>query len=182
MSPYQTWRFDSTLSANEQAAFESAARSAGLHAHAVSSSRLGASYILLNFPEGADPLEFAARYPSAVTYDSPIIALAIEPQAREALPNLREALGGPGAPAGVVRAEEQGEMLVLEFAPERSSWKLIQRVIEAELLRFGSATRATNLLSPLSLEMEAQIASDCLQCPELLPDRVLEALIHHVDR
>ncbi|GAC1360347.1 MAG: hypothetical protein NVSMB31_20510 [Vulcanimicrobiaceae bacterium] len=153
-----------------------------MQAHVASSSRFGTTYVLLQFSENADPLDLAARYPAAVTYACPIIALAIEPETRKALPNLREALCGPGAPVGAVRAEERGETLLLEFVPAQSSWKLIQRVIETELLRFGSATRTTTLLSPLSLDMEAQIVADCLQCPEILPERVLEALVADAHR
>lgn len=153
-----------------------------MQAHVARSPHFAATYVLLQYPESADALELEARYAAAATYDSPVIALAIEPEAREALPALSEALGGSGAPAGVLRAEVRADALLLEFVCARGSWKLIQRLIETELVRFGSTTRTTTLLSPLTLELEAQIASECLQCPEIAPDRVLEALTADANR
>jgi hypothetical protein len=117
-----------------------------------------------------------------VRNDAEIIALQIEPEAKDALPVLAQALGGPGAPAGVTRAEILADALALEFHPATTPWSTIRALIDTELARFGSTTRRTLLRSSLSLEMETQLAADGLQCAELGPDRILEKLIADVDR
>ena len=111
-----------------------------------------------------------------------IIALEIEPEAEDALPFLAQALGGPGGPAGVTRADVVRRVLFLEFRPSKTPWKTIRTLIDTELGRFGSTTRRTTLCSTLSLEMETQLAAEGLQCAEIAPDRVLEKLIADVDR
>jgi len=117
-----------------------------------------------------------------VTEDAEIIALEIEPEAEDALPILAQALGGPGGPAGVTRAEVVRHALMLEFRPAQTPWPTIRTLIDAELSRFGSTTRRTTLRSTLSLEMETRLAAAGLQCDEIAPDRVLEKLIADVDR
>jgi len=117
-----------------------------------------------------------------VSDDAEIIALEIEPEAEDALPFLEHALGGPGGPAGVSRAEVVRHSLMLDFRPARTPWPIIKTLIDAELSRFGSTTRRTTLRSSLSPEMEIRLAAAGLQCKDIAPDRVLENLIADVDR
>jgi len=140
------------------------------------------TYALIEGPEGVDPAELAARVPHARLYESPIIALAIEPLPPDALPQLEAALGGPGAPAGVEECTIRGGSLLLEFRPEVSAPNLILRIIDVELGRFGGARR-TRLLSPLPMATAAAIAAAGLQAPEIASDRVLESLLglEHVE-
>jgi len=97
-----------------------------------------------------------------VRNDAEIIALQIEPEAKDALPILAQALGGPGGPAGVTRAEVAGSALTLEFRPALTPWSTIRALLDTELARFGSTTRRTVLRSELSLELQTQIAADGL--------------------
>ena len=182
VSSYQTWRFDTGLPQKECSAFSAVASAAGMRSEVCSNERFGSTYVLLEIGEAARAQELAAKYPGATAFDPAIIALAIEPEAQDALPALASALSGPGAPAGMCSAQRRGNAVLVEFSPERTAWRTVKSVIDAELMRFGSATRRTSLLSPLSLEMESQIAADGLQCPGVEPSRVLEALLADVDR
>ncbi len=179
---YQTWRFDTDLPHDERSAFAAHASAAGVRPEMLSNARFASTYVLLEVPAGARVSELASRYPSAQKNESAIFALAIEPEAADALPALAAALGGPGAPEGVTRADIRDRALLLEFVPALTPWAVIKPLIDIELKRFGSTTRRTALLSPLSVVMEAQIAADGLQCPELQEGRVLEALVRDVDR
>ena len=98
------------------------------------------------------------------------------------MPTLLDALAGPGAPAGVLGAQKYERSLIVEFDPVRSSWTVLQALIDAELGRFGPAVRTTKLLAPLAPDIAAKIAADGLQCPDIQPTRVLETLVQHVDR
>ena len=182
VSPYQTWRFDEDLPHNERAAFAACAAAAGVRSEMRSNGRFASTYVLLDAPPEARLSELAARYPSAEKFEPAIIALGIEPEAADALQDLADAFGGPGAPAGVASALVRSSALVLEFAPAVSAWATIKALLDVELARFGSTARSTSLLSPLSTEMEAQIAAEGLGCPELAPSRVLETFVQDVDR
>lgn len=172
----QTWRFDSALSPGGRAALVAAAKSAGISCVARADERFGATYVLAAVPDPESGQEFAAQHSASATYEPPIIALAIEPQSADALPPLFEALGGAGAPAGIVGCERREDAVILEFTPAVTPWRLVRSLIDLELQRFASA-RKTTLLSPLTLQMQTQIAADGLDCPEIAPGRVLEALI-----
>ena len=181
VSPYQTWRFAGDLSHDERAAFAACAAEAGARAQMISNARFGETYVLLDVPDGAALSKLATAYPQAERSIPAIIALGIEPEAADALPALAQALGGSGAPAGVRRAEVRKAMLLLEFDPAQTAWLLMKTLIDTELLRFGSTTRRTSLLSPLTLEMETQIAADGLECPDMKTNRVLETFVSDVD-
>jgi hypothetical protein len=140
------------------------------------------TYALVEGPEGVDPAEVAELVPHARWYDSPIIALAIEPLPPDALPLLAAALGGPGAPAGVCDCVTSGNSLLVEFRPDMTPANLIARIIDVELRRFGGVRR-TRLLSPLPMAAAAAIAAQGLQAPQIASDRILEALLglEHVE-
>ena len=140
------------------------------------------TYALVEGPEGVDPSELAQLASDARWYETVIIALAIEPLPPDALPLLARALGGPGAPAGIIECVEMGPRLVLEFAPDVTPPALINRIIDVELRRFGGARR-TQLLSPLPTATLAAIAAQGLQAPEIASDRILESLLglEHVE-
>jgi hypothetical protein len=108
--------------------------------------------------------------------DRPIIALAVAPSAPEALRTIREALAGPGAPAGMRSCEQSGAALLLEWDFERTGVEVVLGLIDVELARFR-ASRVNALLTPLPLTWSARIAAVGLAAPEIAPDRVLEALI-----
>lgn len=176
MTLEQTWRLDSALSPDGRAELVAAAKARGMSCIARADERFGATYVLAAVPDAQMGQEFAAQHSASATYEPPIIALAIEPQSPDALPALFEALGGEGAPAGIVGCERREDAVILEFTPSVTPWRLVRSLIDVELQRFASA-RATVLLSPLTLQMQTQIAGDGLDCPQLAPDRVLEALI-----
>ncbi|MDP9018825.1 MAG: hypothetical protein M3N19_10945 [Candidatus Eremiobacteraeota bacterium] len=183
MTRYQTWHFDRTFPSDEQGALCSRAQELGLVALVESSTEFACTYVVLEIPEDGTAGELAARYPGATIDEGAVIALGIHPQAQDALPELQHALEGPGAPGGVLRAAVRNDALLLAFDPERTSWMLIKALIDAELLRFGSTTRRTTLLSPVTPHRQAQIAADGLRCIDIEPARVLETYANqHVDR
>jgi hypothetical protein len=181
MNRYLSLRFGRTLAAAEASSLAAEARDAGWGLQLCSDAQFARSYALLHAVRDTASLEFAERYAGVVRYEEPMLALTIEPEAQAALPSLAAALGGPGAPEGILTAEIRGAQLLVEFVPARTSWRLVRAVIDVELERFGSRVRSTKLLSTLTPEMEVQIAADGLQEPELTESRVLEALIADAD-
>lgn len=137
-------------------------------------------YALVEEASEACAAELAA-VASAEIVDSPLIALAVSPHAAEALPALQHALGGPGAPSGVIRCETEGDAVLVEWNMERTAAPLMMALIDVELLRFGGG-RSNRLLAPLPLAWSTKIAAEGLKAPEIAPERVLEALLerHHV--
>jgi hypothetical protein len=140
------------------------------------------TYALVEGPEGVDPAELMERLSDARWYDAPIIALAIEPLAPDALPPLERALGGPGAPAGVGECSRHGDELIVEFRPDVTQAALIVRIIDVELARLRCARRA-RLLTPLPDDVLAAVAAEGLQAPEIASGRILESLLglEHVE-
>ena len=133
------------------------------------------AYALVEGPQGVNPLELQARLPEAVWYGEAIIALAIEPEPPDALQPLADALGGPGAPAGV-RFEIRGSRAIVEVEPSVTSPALVLQLADVELRRFHGSRR-TELLAPLSAAVAAAVAAGGLQCAEMAPDRILEPLL-----
>jgi hypothetical protein len=129
-----------------------------------------------------DPSELAARLPDARSYDEAIIALAIEPTPRDALPALAEALGGSGAPAGVLEAQIFGDELVIELQPSVTPPSMLFHIIGVELQRFNGFRR-TQLLTALPVDVVARIAANGLEAHEITAERILESLLEaaHVE-
>ncbi len=138
------------------------------------SSATGRSYALLELPASPDASRIAAA--GAKLYQTPIIALAVFPEVREALPPLLEALGGPGRPASILTCEPCSGGIVIEWDPQRVSAAVVLGLVDVELQRFNSG-RTAELLSPLPPESIARIAADGLEAPQIAPDRVLEMLL-----
>ncbi|MBV9402947.1 MAG: hypothetical protein JO018_04370 [Candidatus Eremiobacteraeota bacterium] len=181
MKSYFTLRFERMLSPAEASALAADARTAGCELEVRSNERFARTYALVSSErDGAS--DFAARYEDAGRYADPLLALSIEPQATEALRPLAAALTGSGAPEGVLSAHIVEHALLIEFFPARTSWRFVRALIDVELARYGSTVRRTMLLSPLTADMEIQIAADGLQEPELNESRVLEALLSDADR
>lgn len=155
---------------------------AGVKIEIGGSSALARTYVLLQGPEGVDPAELEQQLPEAHWYGEAIIALAIEPAPADALPILAQALGGPGAPAGIVACETAGKSLIVEFRPALTQPALLLRIADVELQRFRGYRR-TQLLSPLPVAVTAAIAANGLQAPEIEPGRILETLLEraHVE-
>lgn len=150
---------------------------AGRHGRAIwrTSAATGRSYALLELPDGPDAGEIAAAT-GAKVYETPIIALAVFPEVREALPPLLDALSGPGRPAAILSCEPRGGGMVVEWDPQRVSAGVVLGLVDVELRRFNSG-RTAELLSPLPPAWIARIAADGLQAPQVAADRVLEVLM-----
>lgn len=143
----------------------------------ISGSReLRRTYALVEGPAGVDPAELQPLLPDARWFPAAIVALAIEPAPKDALPPLAHALGGPGAPAGVASCEVSLNRLAVEFRPDVTSARAIGALIDVELRRF-SGSRITELLAPLPVQVWSAIAAEGLACPEMTEDRVLESLL-----
>lgn len=129
-----------------------------------------------------DAAELCGRVRDGRWYDEAIIALAIEPAPPDALRPLAQALGGPGAPAGVISADAVDGRLIVEFRPLVTQSSLLMRIADVELRRFNGSRRSA-CLTPLPVGIVARIAAEGLQAPEIAPDRILESLlgIAHVE-
>lgn len=168
------------LGASQRAAFDAAVGSAGGSNRWRESQRADRSYALMQFPAASEvpPKVFSAAAGSGlVAYDVPVIAIAVFPSVGEALPWLVEALGGPGAPAGVTSCEPcAGDGLAIEWDLDVTSAAAVLQLVDVELARFASG-RTAELLSPLPPEWIARIAADGLKAPEISPERTLETLV-----
>ncbi len=137
---------------------------------------LSRTYVLVEGPAGADPVDLQQSVPEGRWYGEAIIALAIEPAPADALPRLAQVLGGAGSPAGVLSCDIIGSQLVVEFNPSLTQPALLLRIVDVELRR-THGYRRVELLSPLPVEITARIAADGLHAPEIAPDRILESLL-----
>jgi len=134
------------------------------------------TYGLVEGPDSLEPVEAEASFPQAHRYDGTIIALAIEPTPADVLPAIEGALGGDGAPAGVLECTIEAETAIVEFRPELTPPALVLDLVDVELRRFHGYRKVT-LLNPLPAAVVAQIASAGLQAPEIAPGRILETLL-----
>jgi hypothetical protein len=139
------------------------------------SAATGRSYALLELP-GRPDIAGIAGAAGAKIYETPIIALAVFPGVREALPPLLGALGGPGRPAAILSCDPCEGGVILEWDPQRASAGPILGLVDVELRRFNSG-RTAELLAPLPSVWIARIAADGLQAPQVTPERVLESLM-----
>ena len=140
------------------------------------SSELARTYVLVEGPQSVDPAEPERSQIAGRWYPEAIIALAIEPEPSDALPPLAQALGGPGAPAGVIGCETAGASLVVELRPSVTAPRLVLDIVDVELRRF-SGRRRVRLLGPVPNWVLAGIAAAGLQAPEIGEDRILESLL-----
>lgn len=113
------------------------------------------------------------RASRANVFDRPVIALAISTSVPQAMPPLRSAFAGPGAPDGILSCESRENVLLVEWDLDRSSAALVLSLVDAELERFR-AGRVNELLTPLPLAWWTRIAAAGLRAPEIAPERVLE--------
>jgi hypothetical protein len=172
---YLTLSIEGGLDDARRAPFDDAVRRAGGNAVWRTNEPAGRSYASIEMPEGFDATAIAAP-PQGVLYDRPVIALALFPTLPEALPALAEALGGRGAPAGILACRPFPGGLIAEWDPRRTQATVIVGLVDVELARFGSG-RKIELLSPLPAEVAATIAADGLQAPQIAPARILELRI-----
>lgn len=155
-------------------ALDTAARGVRATVSWTDAPRYDRSYALV---EGASDREgLVLSTESATVFDTPVIALAIRPNAAEALPALHDLLAGPGRPSGVLGAEAAPDAVLVEWNLDVTPAQVLLALVDIELARCG-ASRVTELLTPLPLAWWTAIARDGLQAPEIAPDRVLEALI-----
>jgi hypothetical protein len=143
---------------------------------------LARTYVLVEGPQSVDPAELESPAIEGRWYSEAIIALAIEPEPSDALPPLAKALGGAGAPAGVIGCETSGASLIVEVLPSVTQPRLVLDIADVELRRF-SGRRRVRLLGPVPRATLASIAAAGLQAPEIGEDRILESLLEraHVE-
>lgn len=169
---YRTLRGNDRLDRDRRLAIERDANALGGRVIWRTSPRAGRTYGLLECERTFD----GADFDGVTVYDVPVIALAVFPAVVEALPNLVEALGGPGRLAGIRSCDRSGQGVVVEWDLERTAATLVLGAVDVELRRFNSG-RTAELLTPLPLPWVARLASDALCAPEIGEDRVLEALV-----
>jgi hypothetical protein len=140
-------------------------------------ARASRTYALLDLPERHDATAIS-KASGGIVYERPIVALALFPALPEALPRLREALTGPGRPAGIVSAGSCPGGVVVEWDPSLTAAAVILGLVDVELARFASA-RTAELLSPLPESIVAKLAAEGLQAPQLGLQRILELRLGH---
>ncbi len=153
------------------AAVEFAVRASGADIVWVPRSRTGRRYG--SVARATQELRGALNAIDGVNVRDEIIAIAVYPSMPEALPAIAEALGGPGAPDGVLSCDTTDDAVVVEWDPSRTPASTIYGLIDVELGRFR-ASRIVELLVPLSDELLARIAAEGLHAPDLRADRLLE--------
>ena len=107
-----TLRFQPQLDDSEVAAAEAIVKQSGGKVTWQQSAACKRTYGLVENAGAAcaTSLREATR---ATVFDRPVIALAVFPSVREALPPVMHALGGPGGPAGVLACEPCGDGAVV---------------------------------------------------------------------
>jgi hypothetical protein len=158
-----------------RAALDVAARSQGASIAWRRSVRTGRAYGLCELSD-APALAAMSAAGAAIVEGSPVIALAVFPTVPEALPQLLQALGENGRPAGIGSVEACDGGAIVEWNLERTGAAVVLAAIDVELARFHSG-RTAELLSPLPPGWLERLAADGLKTPEIAPDRVLETLI-----
>ena len=172
----RTLRIDSPPSEASQNRLAADLAATGVRVRFGAPSGIPRTYALIEGPEGTDPAQLEAVFDAGRWYGEAIIALAIEPEPADALPGLAAALGGPGAPAGVLACDSLGTRVVVDFAPSVTRASFVLRIADVELERFRGHRRVWSL-SPLPQRLVAQIAAEGLQAPEIAADRILESLL-----
>ncbi len=130
------------------------------------------SYALLELPEQHDR-EIIAAVAGGTLYDRTIIALAVFPAVREALPQLVEAVTGAGKPVGVLAVYACDGGVIVEWDPSATSVAVVLGLLDIELRRFESG-RTAELLAPIPPSIAALVAGSGLQAPQIEALRILE--------
>jgi hypothetical protein len=169
---FQTVSFGREATSGDRNDVESVVRELGGSVTWRSNARAGRTYGLVGLPGG----ELETAIGAATVHDTAIIAIAVFPVAAEALPFVRDALGGSGRPSGIVGTSNCNGGVVVEWDPRRTAAAAVYDLVDVELRRFGGG-RTVELLAPLPDEVIARIAAEGLQAPEIAPDRELETLV-----
>lgn len=104
-----------------------------------------------------------------------LAVLRVTPNARRRLPALHSALGGAGAPAAVYAAYLDGDAVVVEFDPRRTSLSLVVATIDAELR--AAPGRTIEPLVPIDDDTLCAFAGDVLGEPLLDVSRLIETYL-----
>lgn len=162
MKRFASVRFDGVLGASERDEITRAYRSAGatVTSWAASATR---SYVTLAFAPGADDVPPA------------LAVLRVTPRAPCMVRALECALGGAGRPAGSADVYRDGDAVVIELDPERSSVALVVATIDVEL---GPAPgRTIEALVPLDDATLTAYAGFLLGEPALDASRLIETYL-----
>jgi len=89
---------------------------------------------------------------------------------------IRDALQGPGGPAGVAGCDEDAKTLTVSFDATRTSPSLVRHLVEIERRRFSreNADGAARELDDAGL---ARLVAEAIHDPELDENRILEHLV-----
>lgn len=164
-------RFDGALGPERRDAVATALSSAGIAVASWTQARSAPrTYASLELPPEAAP--DAASRGGAARFDEPaLVVLEIAPNAPSRLAALGAALGGPGAPAGVLDVVAGESSVLVEMDP-RASLRLLLDVVDSE---FGAwPARTVTPLLPLSDASLAALASATLAIPDLDARRLIE--------
>jgi hypothetical protein len=105
----------------------------------------------------------------------PLLVLRVVPEASRLLERLCAACSGPGRPAGIAEAYRDGNGVVVEFDPRRSSLALVVALIDAELA--AAPGRAIETLVPLDDVSLTAYAGAVLGLPALSPAHLIETYL-----
>lgn len=175
---YFTLSIDGMADDVQRAAIDEAVRGQGGSVQWRVHGTFGRSYATIEVPAPAEPAALRAL-PHAVLYEGAIIALAVSPTVPQALPNLIEAIDGPGKPTGILACRTNAGGVIIEWDPKITRPDLVLGVIDVELRRFASG-RTTTLLCALPKSVLTGIAAQGLAAAQIGNERILEFLIGDV--
>ncbi len=164
-------RFDRVLADDERDELTRILRSAGIEAGPWRSpSGSGRTYSLLRFESGAVPEELERL--GARAHEPALTILEIAPDRAERASSLAAALGGDGAPSGVLDCLELPASVLIELDEARTPLATVVDVVDIEL--GGAKGRRITPVLGLSDERLAAFAAALLSDPELDASRLIE--------
>jgi hypothetical protein len=138
----------------------------------------GRTYARLTF-SGPSPREaILAAYPAAEVREPALCVLAISVDDATARARVRDALGGPGAPVGILDAREIEGGIAIELDDVRTPLTLVVDLIDLETAGSG---RRIEPLAGLRDETLAAFAATALATPQIDRVRIVETHLEAFD-
>jgi hypothetical protein len=173
-------RFDRVLADAERGEAARVIASAGAKATSWSGQPAASrTYGLLTLAPQTDAQRLGAALQARVV-EPPLLVLSVELRESGELEGLREALGGPGGPAGVVDCCLAGGALLVELDEAVTPLSLLVELIDVVLR--GSSGRSIVPLFGLSDDTLAAFAAATLGEPALDASRLIEAWLDRLQR
>ena len=137
-------------------------------------SAAGRTYVSATLAADVDlPRVREALVARAARIDAPALAVwRVVPRFADRVANVHQALGGPGAPTGVLEVLHDGDAVVVAFHPQATAASLVVALVDAA--SGGAAARRIEPLVALDDATLARLASAMLREPALDATRLIE--------